>query len=75
MVWGVYLLARSGIRMLVLAGGSIGVFAVVQLATGVPVTIALVSWSVWYATHAFEQSDEWDAADPSRDITELPACR
>jgi hypothetical protein len=69
-VWGVYLLARSGMRMLVLAGGSIGAFAVVQLATGIPFTIALVSWCIWYATRAFERSDEWDAADPSRDITD-----
>jgi hypothetical protein len=74
-VWGTYLLARSGIRMLVLAGSGVGTFAVVQLATGVPFTIALVLWSVWYATRAFERSDEWDVADSSRDIRELPACR
>jgi hypothetical protein len=59
-VWGLYLLARSGIRMIALASGSIGAFAVVQLATGVPFTIALVAWSVWYATRRFEQSTEWD---------------
>jgi hypothetical protein len=59
-VWGIYLLARSGLRMLVLTTGSIGAFALVQLATGVPLTIALVAWSVWYATRGFEQSSEWD---------------
>jgi hypothetical protein len=57
-VWGLYLLARSGIRMLVLASGSIGAFAVVQLATGLPVTIALVAWSIWYAIRGFERSTD-----------------
>jgi hypothetical protein len=61
-VWGVYLLARSGLRMLALAKGSIGAFAVVQFATGAPFSVALVAWSVWYATRAFERSDEWDEA-------------
>ena len=63
-VWGVYLLARSGIRMVVLTSASIGSFAAVQVVTGVPFTIALVAWSVWYATRGFERSTEWDEADP-----------
>jgi Protein of unknown function (DUF3159) len=62
-VWGVYLLARSGIRMYVLASGSIGGFVVVQLATGLPFTIALVAWSIWYAVRGFERSTEWDGTD------------
>jgi uncharacterized protein DUF3159 len=64
-VWGVYLLARSGLRMFALAKGSIGAFAVVQFATGAPFSIALVAWSVWYATRVFERSDEWDEPDPT----------
>jgi hypothetical protein len=63
-VWGVYLLARSGLRMLALAKGSIGAFAVVQFATGAPFSVALVAWSVWYATRAFERSDEWNEPEP-----------
>jgi hypothetical protein len=74
-VWGVYLLARSGIRMFVLATGSIGGFAAVQIATGVPFTIGLVAWSVWFAVRGFERSTEWDAADSSVDVKELPALR
>lgn len=62
-VWGLYLLARSGVRMVVLASGSIGAFALVQFATGVPLTVALVAWSVWYATREFELSTEWDSPD------------
>ncbi len=69
-VWGVYLLARSGIRMVVLASESIGAFVAVQIASGVPFTIALVAWSVWYATRGFERSTEWDADDSSGDVTE-----
>ena len=65
LVWGVYLVARSGIRLLVLAGGSIGAFVVVQLLTGVPFTVALVAWSVWYATREFERSTEWDLSEPA----------
>jgi hypothetical protein len=64
-VWGVYLLARSGVRMVVLASGSIGAFAAVQFASGVPVTIALVAWSVWYAVRGFERSAEWDDDEPA----------
>jgi len=63
-VWGVYLLARSGLRMFALAKGSIGAFAVVQFATGAPFSVALVAWSVWYATRAFERSDEWNEPEP-----------
>ncbi len=72
-VWGVYLLARSAIRMLVLTSGSIGAFAVVQVATGIPFTIALVAWSVWYATRGFERSTEWDEADATDEVSEPSA--
>jgi hypothetical protein len=74
-VWGVYLLARSGLRMYVLTSGSIGAFAAVQIATGVPFTIALVAWSVWYATRGFERSTEWDDAGSSKDASGPPASR
>ncbi len=59
-VWAVYLFARSGIRMLVLWSGSIGLFVAVQLATGIPVLVLLVFWSVWYSLRAFARSTEWD---------------
>jgi Protein of unknown function (DUF3159) len=62
-VWGGYLLARSGVRLLVLATGSIGAFVLVQFATGLPLTIALVVWSVWFAADRFGRSTEWDEPD------------
>jgi intracellular septation protein A len=62
-VWGVYLLARSGLRMLVLWTGSIGMFVAIQFVTGVPLIIGLVLWSLWYAIRGFERSTEWDDAE------------
>lgn len=59
-VWGLYLVARSAIRLTVLLKGSLGAFFVVNLVTGLPVTFALVAWSVWYAIRAFERTDEFD---------------
>jgi hypothetical protein len=59
-VWGVYLLARSAVRMLVLWTGSIGLFVGIQFATGIPITVGLVMWSIWYATRQFARSTEWD---------------
>ena len=59
-VWGVYLLARSGVRMLVLGSGSIGAFVAIQFVTGIPFIVALVMWSLWYAIRGFERSTEWD---------------
>jgi hypothetical protein len=61
--------------MYVLTSGSIGAFAAVQIATGVPFTIALVAWSVWYATRGFERSTEWDDAGSSKDASGPPASR
>lgn len=48
-VWGIYLLARSGLRLAYLQGGSTGGYVVVAFATGAPLTLALVVWSAWYA--------------------------
>ena len=48
-VWGVYLLARSGLRLAYLQGGSTGGYVVVAFATGAPLTLALVVWSAWFA--------------------------
>jgi hypothetical protein len=62
-VWGLYLLARSGIRMVALTSAGVGHFVAIQLASGLPFTVALVAWSVWYATREFERSTEWDEND------------
>lgn len=54
-VWGLYYLARSALRMLVLWKGSIGLFVVVQALTGIPFTIALIVWSIRYAVKEFQK--------------------
>ena len=68
-VWGLYLLARSAIRMYALTTGSVGAFAAIQVATGGPFSVALVAWSVWYATRKFERSTEWDDAEPDEGVS------
>lgn len=64
-VWAVYFILRSGIRMLVLWTGSIGLFVVVQAATGVPFMVVLILWSVSYAVRAFERAA---SAETSREL-------
>jgi intracellular septation protein A len=54
-VWGIYYLARSAIRMLALWKGGVGFFIVVQALTGIPFTIALIVWSIRYAVRGFER--------------------
>ena len=48
-VWGLYLLARSALRLALLLAGSITGFLVVVFVTGAPTMLALMAWSVWYA--------------------------
>ncbi len=58
-VWGIYLLGRSALRLATLADSSVEAFMVVNLVTGVPVTAFLLGWSVWYVVRFFRRSDEW----------------
>ena len=48
-VWGVYLLGRSAIRLAVLGSGNLAVYVLVVLGTGTPLMLGLVAWSIWYA--------------------------
>jgi uncharacterized protein DUF3159 len=56
-VWGLYLLARSALRLTVLLLGSVGSFVVVAFLTGTPTMLALVAWSIWYAIRRFSADD------------------
>src|SRR5207248_7545802 len=60
-VWAVYFLVRSIIRLYMLQG-SVDAFVVVNVATGFPIIAAMMSWSVWYITRFFRQSEEWGPA-------------
>jgi intracellular septation protein A len=62
LVWGIYLLGRTAMRLATLADSSVEAFMVVNFVTGVPVTAFLLSWSVWYAVRYFRRSEEWGDA-------------
>ncbi len=72
LVWGIYQLLRSGLRLLVLIAGEVEVFLVVNLVTGVPLVAALMSWSIWYGLRGFRRSEEWGWAlrgeDPPAEV-------
>lgn len=59
LAWGAYLLVRSALRLLTLTMLSVDAFVGINLVTGVPLTVALMSWSVWYAGRGFRRSEEW----------------
>jgi len=48
-VWGLYLLGRSGVRLLALVHGGVGSLVLVTSLTGTPVMLGLIAWSIWYA--------------------------
>src|SRR5436190_10194285 len=62
LVWGTYMLARSAVRMAMLTNGSVDAFIGVNMITGMPFTVALMSWSVWYAVRTFRHSEEFGEA-------------
>jgi intracellular septation protein A len=59
LVWGIFLLARAGLRMASLSSLSIDGFVAASFVTGVPLTTLLLSWSVWYGRRGFERSEEF----------------
>lgn len=61
-VWGVYLLARSGLRLAALLEGSVENFLVVVLLTGPPMMLLLIAWSIRYAIQGLTQASEDDGA-------------
>lgn len=59
LAWGVLFLLRSAFRLLTLTQSSVDAFVVVNAATGFPLTMGMLSWSIWYGTRAFRRSEEW----------------
>ncbi len=59
LVWATFFLLRSGIRLLTLVRSSVDVYVVVNLLTGVPFTVAVMSWSIWYGVRGFRRSEEF----------------
>lgn len=56
-VWGIYCLARSALRLVVLLTSGVGGLIVVSFLTGTPILIGLALWGVWHARHAFARLD------------------
>jgi hypothetical protein len=58
-VWAIYLLSRSALRLIALTQVGVGAFIVVNVVTGVPFTAAIMAWSIWYGVRGFRRSAEW----------------
>ena len=50
--WGVYMLFRSAVRIVVLLNFSIDVYVLVNVLTATPMTVGLMAWSFWYGLRA-----------------------
>jgi hypothetical protein len=57
LVWGVYFLVRSGIRLAALLHGSLENFLLIVFVTGTPVMLALVVWSIRHAMRNLAKAD------------------
>jgi Protein of unknown function (DUF3159) len=60
-VWGIYLLGRSGVRLLALLLGGVGSLVLITSLTGTPAMLGLIAWSIWYAIRKLSD-DAPDAA-------------
>ncbi|MGH9015853.1 MAG: VC0807 family protein [Acidimicrobiia bacterium] len=70
--WGAYQLFRSGLRAATLLGLGVDLYVVVNLATGVPMIVGMMSWSIWYAVRSFRRSAEWGWAIEAMETGTLP---
>jgi len=70
LVWGVFLLARSATRLLALSWRDVEMIVLVNIATGIPVTAALMSWSLWYSARRLRQSAELGGSAAGRALSE-----
>jgi intracellular septation protein A len=73
LAWGTYMVARAALRLVILAALGIDVFVAVSFATGFPITMALMSWSIWYGLRGFRRSDEWGPAIAALEAAALEA--
>lgn len=60
--WGVYLVARSGLRLVVLLQGSVESFLLIAVLTGTPATLALFAWSIRYAINGLTDAERAPSA-------------
>jgi hypothetical protein len=55
LVWAAYLMTRAAVRWLTLTRASVEIFIMVNIATGIPVTTAILTWGIWYAFRRFQR--------------------
>lgn len=53
LVWAAYMLGRGALRLAMLFGTSVEAFLVVSVASGFPLSAALMAWSFWYGVRGF----------------------
>jgi hypothetical protein len=73
LAWGAYMVLRSALRLVVLVTLGIDAFVAVGFVTGFPLTMALMSWSIWYGVRGFRRSEEWGPAIAELEATALEA--
>jgi hypothetical protein len=66
-VWGLYFLARSALRLIVLVYAGVGGYLLVVI-TGTPLTIALLVWSVWYAVRRLADDETTTSEQPLQPV-------
>jgi intracellular septation protein A len=59
LAWGVYFLARAGVRLTALLTLSTDQYVLVAALSDAPFLVALLAWSVYYTARAFRRSPEW----------------
>lgn len=59
LAWGVYFLARAGVRLTALLTLNTDQYVLVAALSDAPFLVALLAWSVYYTTRAFRRSPEW----------------
>ena len=67
LIWGLYFVARSGVRLAVLLEGSLESFLLTVLLTGMPMMLLLILWSIRHALRGLAD------ADPEPQAWALPA--
>jgi len=67
LVWAAYLLGRGALRLAMLVYTSVEAFLVVSIATGIPLSAAVMAWSFWYGVRGFRHLSP--SAPPARSGT------
>jgi intracellular septation protein A len=73
LAWGIYMVVRAAVRLLILAALGVDLFVAVSFVTGFPITMALMSWSIWYGLRGFRRSEEWGPAIAALEAAALEA--